>query len=162
MPRSAGSLLRSRMRTVRTSADPRTGEILDADIGFFHNVMSLARNWYMVQAGAVDSRAQKLPLPDDLLGELLLYIAAHEVGHSLGFPHNMKATSMYPVDSLRSRTFTQKYGTEASIMDYGRFNYIAQPGDGAIPDPEDRPVRSVRHGMGVSSVHRHEDARRRA
>ena len=112
-------------------SDPRSGEILDADVGFYHNVMSLARNWYVVQAGAVDSRAQKLPLPDDLMGELLLYIAAHEVGHSLGFPHNMKATSMYPVDSLRSRTFTQQYGTEASIMDYGRFNYVAQPGDGA-------------------------------
>jgi len=112
-------------------ADPRSGEILDADIGFFHNVMNLARNWYVVQAGAVDSRAQKLPLPDDLMGELLLYIAAHEVGHSLGFPHNMKATSMYPVDSLRSPSFTKRYGTEASIMDYGRFNYIAQPGDGA-------------------------------
>ncbi len=120
-------------------SDPRSGEILDADIGFFHNVMSLARNWYMVQAGAVDRRAQKLPLPDDLLGELLLYIAAHEVGHSLGFPHNMKATSMYPVDSLRSRTFTQHYGTEASIMDYGRFNYIAQPGDDAYLIPKIGP-----------------------
>lgn len=112
-------------------SDPRTGEILDADIGFFHNVMNLARNWYMVQAGAVDVRAQKLPLPDSLMGELLLYIAAHEVGHSLGFPHNMKATSQFPVDSLRSAAFTAKYGTEASIMDYGRFNYIAQPGDNA-------------------------------
>lgn len=120
-------------------SDPRTGEILDADIGFFHNVMSLARNWYFVQAGAVDSRAKKLPLPDDLLGDLLLYIAAHEVGHSLGFPHNMKATSMYPVDSLRSRSFTGKYGTEASIMDYGRFNYIAQPGDNAYLIPKIGP-----------------------
>ena len=120
-------------------ADPRTGEILDADIGFFHNVQSLARNWYMVQAGAVDPRAQKLPLPDDLMGELLEYIAAHEVGHSLGFPHNMKATSMYPVDSLRSKTFTAKYGTEASIMDYGRFNYVAQPGDGATLIPKIGP-----------------------
>jgi len=120
-------------------SDPRTGEILDADVGFFHNVMNLARNWYVVQSGAVDPRAQKLPLPDDLLGELLLYIAAHEVGHSLGFPHNMKATSMYPVDSLRSRTFTEKYGTEASIMDYGRFNYIAQPGDGAHLIPKIGP-----------------------
>ena len=112
-------------------ADPRSGEILDADIGFFHNVMNLARNWYFVQAGGVDPVTDRLPLPDSLMGELLRYIAAHEVGHSLGFPHNMKATSQFPVDSLRSRAFTEKYGTEASIMDYGRFNYVAQPGDGA-------------------------------
>lgn len=110
-------------------SDPRTGEILDADIGFFHNVMNLARNWYFVQASNVDPNAAKLPLPDSLMGEMLRYITAHEVGHSLGFPHNMKATSSYPVDSLRSRSFTSQYGTEASIMDYGRFNYIAQPGD---------------------------------
>jgi hypothetical protein len=120
-------------------SDPRTGEILDADIGFFHNVMNLARNWYFVQVGAVDPRARTLPLPDEVMGELLLYIAAHEVGHSLGFPHNMKATSQYPVDSLRSKTFTERYGTEASIMDYGRFNYVAQPGDGAHLVPKIGP-----------------------
>ncbi|HAL54898.1 MAG TPA: zinc-dependent metalloprotease, partial [Bacteroidetes bacterium] len=112
-------------------ADPRTGEILESDIGFFHNVMNLARNWYFVQVGNVDPRAKKLPLPDDLMGELLRYIAAHEVGHTLGFPHNWKSTSSYPVDSLRSASFTAANGNEASIMDYGRFNYVAQPGDNA-------------------------------
>ncbi len=110
-------------------SDPRTGEILDADIGFFHNVMNLCRDWYFIQAGNVDPHAAKLPLPDSLMGEMLRYVTTHEVGHSLGFPHNMKATSSYPVDSLRSWTFTSHFGTEASIMDYGRFNYIAQPGD---------------------------------
>lgn len=112
-------------------SDPRTGEILDSDIGFFHNVMNLARDWYFVQVGCDDPRAAKLPLPDSLMGELLEYIAAHEVGHTLGFPHNMKASSQFPVDSLRSSSFTALNGDEASIMDYGRFNYVAQPGDGA-------------------------------
>jgi hypothetical protein len=111
--------------------DPRTGEILDADIGFFHNVMNLLRNWYFVQVGDVDPRLTKLPLPDSLMGELLEYVTSHEVGHSLGFPHNMKASSAYPVDSLRSARFTAVNGDEPSIMDYGRFNYIAQPGDNA-------------------------------
>ena len=78
-------------------SDPRTGEILNADIQFYHNVMNLARDWYFVQVGPLDPRAQKLPLPDDLMGRLLEYVVAHEVGHTLGFQHNMKASSMYPV-----------------------------------------------------------------
>ena len=93
--------------------------------------MNLARDWYFVQVGNIDPSARKLPLPDSLMGELLRYIAAHEVGHTLGFPHNWKATAQYPVDSLRSANFTAKYGNESSIMDYGRFNYVAQPGDNA-------------------------------
>lgn len=115
--------------------DPRTGEILEADVRMFHNVLKLARDWYFVQASPNDKRAQKLPLPDDLVGELLAYIVAHEVGHSLGFPHNMQASSTYTVANLRDPEFTKKYGVEASIMDYGRFNYVAQPGDGAALIP---------------------------
>jgi len=92
----------------------------------------------------MDPRAQDLPLPDDLMGELIRYIAAHEVGHTLGYPHNMKASSCYSVEQLRSAEFTAANGNEASIMDYGRFNYVAQPGDGArlIPriGPYDRFV----------------------
>lgn len=119
--------------------DPRTGEILEADILVYHNILKLVRDWYFVQASPNDPRAQKLPLPDDLVGELLAYVISHEVGHSLGFPHNMKASSAFTVEQLRDPIFTEKYGTEASIMDYGRFNYVAQPGDGARLIPKVGP-----------------------
>jgi hypothetical protein len=110
--------------------DPRTGEILNADIQFYHNVMNLARDWYFTQVGPLDPRAQKLPLPDDLMGRLLEYVVAHEVGHTLGFQHNMKASSMYPADKVRDKEWVHKMGHTPSIMDYSRFNYVAQPEDG--------------------------------
>ncbi|HXK05141.1 MAG TPA: zinc-dependent metalloprotease [Verrucomicrobiae bacterium] len=111
-------------------SDPRTGEILNADIQFYHNVMVLARDWYFTQVGPLDPRAQKLPLPDDLMGRLLEYVVAHEVGHTLGFQHNMKASSMYPFDKIRDKEWVHKMGHTPSIMDYSRFNYVAQPEDG--------------------------------
>ncbi|MEO7522400.1 MAG: zinc-dependent metalloprotease, partial [Gemmatimonas sp.] len=110
--------------------DPRTGEILESDIQFYHNVMNLGRDWYFTQVGPLDKRAQKLPLPDSLAGRLLEYVTAHEVGHTLGFQHNMKASSMYPVDSVRSKTWVKKMGHTPTLMDYSRFNYVAQPEDG--------------------------------
>jgi hypothetical protein len=110
-------------------SDPRTGEILQSNIGFYQNISSLQQAWYFSQAGAVDARAQHLPFPDSLMGQMLAYVITHEVGHTLGLPHNMLASSSYPTDSLRSPTFTARYGTTPSIMDYARFNYVAQPGD---------------------------------
>jgi hypothetical protein len=114
-------------------SDPRTGEILEADIQFHHNVMNLARDWYFVQVGPLDPRASKLPLPDDLMGKLLEYVAAHEVGHSLGFQHNMKASSLYPAEKVRDREWVKKMGHTPTLMDYSRFNYVAQPEDRIDP-----------------------------
>ena len=116
-------------------SDPRTGEILNADIQFYHNVMNLQRDWYFLQVGPLDPRARKLPLPDDLMGRLLEFVVAHEVGHTLGFQHNMKASSLYPQDKVRDKEWVHKMGHTPSIMDYSRFNYVAQPEDGiAIED----------------------------
>jgi hypothetical protein len=109
--------------------DPRTGEILESDIQFYHNIMNLQRSWYFLQAGPLDPRAQKLPLPDDLMGTLLEFVVAHEVGHTLGFQHNMKASSNYPQEKVRDRDWVHKMGHTPSIMDYSRFNYVAQPED---------------------------------
>ena len=114
-----------------STLDPRTGEILEADIIWWHNVQSLISEWIRVQTAATDPRARTLTLPDELIGDAVRFVACHEVGHSLGLRHNMIASAAYPTDSLRSATFTNRVGgTSASIMDYARFNYIAQPGDG--------------------------------
>jgi hypothetical protein len=113
--------------------DPRTGEILEADVQYYHNVQNLAKNWYFVQAGPLDPRAQKLPLPDDLMGELMRYVVAHEVGHTLGFQHNMKASSAYTIEQIRDPKWVKEMGHTPTLMDYSRFNYVAQPEDKIDP-----------------------------
>ncbi len=109
--------------------DPRSGEIIEADVRMFHNVIALLEDWYFIQAGASDPRAAKLPLSDDLMQQLVRYVVAHEVGHSIGLQHNMLGNNAYPVESYRNQSFVEQFGMSSSIMDYARFNYIAQPGD---------------------------------
>ena len=113
--------------------DPRSGEILEADVQFYHNVQNLGKNWYFVQAGPNDPRAQQLPLPDDLMGELIRYVVAHEVGHTLGFQHNMKASSTYTIEQIRDPKWVKENSHTPTLMDYSRFNYVAQPEDRIAP-----------------------------
>jgi len=113
-------------------SDPRSGEILESDINWYHNVMTLLRNWYFVQTAAINPDARNVAFKDEVMGRLIRFVSSHEVGHTLGLPHNMGSSVAYSVDSLRSESFTKKYGTAPSIMDYARFNYVAQPGDGDV------------------------------
>ena len=114
-------------------SDPRTGEILESGIVIYHNILQLQRDWYFTQVASLDKRAQRLPLPDDLMGDLLAYVVTHEVGHSLGFPHNFKASSLYPFEKIRDKAWVKKMGHVSTLMDYSRFNYVAQPEDGFDP-----------------------------
>jgi hypothetical protein len=113
-------------------SDPRSGEIIESDINWYHNVMKLLRNWYFVQTAAVNPDSRRVEFKNEVMGELIRFVSSHEFGHTIGLPHNMGSSSAYPVDSLRSATFTKKYGTSPSIMDYARFNYVAQPGDEGV------------------------------
>lgn len=119
----------TRNATGPSVSDPRTGEIIESDIIWYHNHLRSYRNRYLLETGAANPSARTLDTPDEEIGEMMRMVIAHEVGHALGLPHNMAASYAYPVDSLRSGTFTQKNGIAATIMDYARYNYVAQPGD---------------------------------
>ncbi|MCP5118750.1 MAG: zinc-dependent metalloprotease, partial [bacterium] len=110
--------------------DPRTGEIIESDIKMWHNIMNLLRHWYFVQVAPLDKKAQRLPFPDKLMGQLIEHVTTHEVGHTLGLPHNMKASSQYPIEKVRDKNWVKKMGHTPTLMDYSRFNYVAQPEDG--------------------------------
>lgn len=113
-------------------SDPRSGEILESDINWYHNVMTLLRNWFFVQTAAINEDARGVQFKDEVMGRLIRFVSSHEVGHTLGLPHNMGSSVAYDVEDLRDPEFTKKYGTAPSIMDYARFNYVAQPGDGDV------------------------------
>ncbi len=109
--------------------DPRSGEIMESHINWYHNVMSLVRNWYMIQTAAVDPKARKMEFDDELMGQLIRFVSSHEVGHTLGLRHNFGSSSTVPVEKLRDKAWVEANGHTPSIMDYARFNYVAQPED---------------------------------
>ncbi len=126
--RWAASLVRN--ATGPHTHDPRSGEIINSEITWYHNHMRSYRNWLIMETGASNPQARSLDIPDELMGETMRQVITHEIGHALGLQHNMMASASFPTDSLRSQTFTSKYGVSATIMDYARQNYIAQPSDG--------------------------------
>ena len=117
-----------------STSDPRTGEIIESDIVWYHNHMRSYRNWMMVQTGAANPGARSLPIDENLMAEAMEQVITHEIGHAIGLPHNMVASSSFAVDSLRSQSFASRMGVAPTIMDYARQNYIAQPEDGLEPE----------------------------
>ncbi|WP_396216672.1 zinc-dependent metalloprotease [Gemmatimonas sp.] len=129
--RWAASLVRN--ATGPHTHDPRSGEIINSEITWYHNHMRSYRNWLIMETGAANASARSLDIPEELMGETMRQVITHEIGHALGLQHNMIASASFPVDSLRSPSFTRVYGVSATIMDYARQNYVAQPGDGLQP-----------------------------
>lgn len=114
-------------------SDPRSGEIIESHVGWYHNVMKLVQRWYMIQAGPLDPRARKMHLDDELMGQLIRFVSSHEIGHTIGLRHNMGASNATPVEKLRDKKWVEANGHTVSIMDYARFNYVAQPEDNISP-----------------------------
>lgn len=142
--------------------DPRSGEILESHIGWYHNVMKLVHDWYMVQAAATDPRARSMKFDDDLMGDLIRFVSSHEVGHTLGLRHNMGSSSKTPVEKLRDKAWVEANGHTASIMDYARFNYVAQPEDniskaGLYPRIGDYDQWAIRWGYGYIAGNNEEE-----
>ena len=133
--------------------DPRSGEILESHIGWYHNIMKLVHDWYLIQTAAVDPRARNMKFSDELMGDLIRFVASHEVGHTLGLLHNMGSSSKTPVEKLRDKSWVETHGHTASIMDYARFNYVAQPEDniskeGLYPHIGDYDLWAIQWGYG--------------
>lgn len=141
--RWAASLVRNAMGP--SVSDPRTGEIIESDIVWFHNHLRSYRNRLMLETGASNPAARSLDMPDELMGETVRQVIAHEVGHALGLPHNMIGSSSYPTESLRDPDFAREMGVSPSVMDYARQNYVAQPGDGLEPTDYIRKIGPYDH-----------------
>jgi hypothetical protein len=145
--------------------DPRSGEIIESHIGWYHNVMKLLHDWYFVQAAAVDTEARKMKFDDDLMGNLIRFVSSHEVGHTLGLRHNMGSSSKTPVEKLRDKAWVEANGHTASIMDYARFNYVAQPEDnisrkGLFPRIGDYDKWAIEWGYGHVAAKDEEEERK--
>jgi len=144
--------------------DPRSGEIISAHIIFWHDIVKLTQMWYFIQCSAQDTKARRFPLPDDLTGELLRYVCCHEVGHTLGLRHNHRASQAYSISQLRDPEFCKKYGSVASIMSYGRYNYVCQPEDGVkclIPKLAPYDFFAIEWGYkGIDGVKKPEDEKK--